>query len=133
MVFDLMIGQFENPREFQDTVCEEGVHKYKRYRVGNFKLCIELVRKNLFNRLNLLEFLDKLVVNIKPEFPVGIEILKDIMSTLGPLYQKAEISKYMGSIKDISTDKAYPSRYRFLLMDVLDLYQRDWVPKNKKK
>lgn len=103
--------------------------KYKTRMLGNIRFVGALLSRGMVASKVLMFILQELLANPSPE---ALETTAALLTVTGPTFDTADWT-YYGSLKavfmqleELVRNKAYPSRVRCLLQDVLDLRAADW-------
>jgi len=125
--------------------------RIKKQMLGNVKFIGQLYKKNLLKEkimrfciASLLKFEEDGSGAKTPEYndtgdtdmdEEDHEALCSIFTTIGSTIDKPAAARFMNlcfsKIEKLSTDKALPSRSRFMYKDLLDLRANNWVPRRK--
>ena len=128
--------------------------RIKKQMLGNIKFIGQLFKKNLLKEkimryciatlLKLQE--NKNIKSKNPEYEDSgdkdmdeedHEAICSMFTTIGSTIDKPSSKNFVelcfGKIADLSTDKALPSRSRFMYKDLLDLRKNKWVPRRKEE
>lgn len=110
----LILNQVTNPREFKDSLLEEGTLKAKRWQISNALLIIELHHQHKYSQEFLNQQLKFWIESVSPENLIPLEILvkaTDKMSK-SQILIPPDLTQRLSAI---SQDKKYPTRLRLLL------------------
>lgn len=81
------------------------------------------------------ECITRLLGDIKNPSPDDVEALTKLLTTIGQLLDHSKAKDYMDTyfarMKELSRNKSLPSRIRFLLQDVIQLRQNNWISKKE--
>lgn len=134
-----IINQIYYPKEFSaendDIACETAEQKSKRWRINNGLLISELFLRDKYpHQFMINHVLTPLINGVQQSSDtknlVNIEILNKIFPIVGPkleIRHKANLESVFLQLEKISQDKAkYPTRHRFIVMDIIDLRKKGW-------
>lgn len=130
-----IINQIYHPKEFSsendDVACETAEQKSKKWRINNGLLISELfLRGKYHHQFMINQVLVPLINGISPINLINIEILSKIFPIVGPkleIAHKANLTDIFHQLEGISKDKVnYPTRNRFLILDIIDLRKKGW-------
>lgn len=127
-VNQIVSQQLYHPREFStandEIACETAEQKAKKWRINNGLLIAELFLQGKYHHQFMINNIIVPIINhITIEDTINIEVLNKIMPLILPKLasSKANLSGIFYQLTKISQDKSYPSRLRYLLMDITDL------------
>lgn len=139
-----MLQEFENrpPKITGEMTAEKEEQELKRRRhmLGNVKFIGELFKLDMLNEKIMHECISRLLI---PSSDTGIpdeddlETLSKLLRTIGQLLEsksataKANMSECFTQLAALSKNNALSSRIRFMLLDLSELRQCDWVPRRK--
>lgn len=102
----------------------------KRMRLGNTILIAEIYSKNsnVISHQSIIHIIDFLLGEITHEKPDGIQILCELLKkavSVLKINEPCSIEKIIAHITDMSYDHAYDKRFRFMMQDIVDLYNEE--------
>ncbi|XP_063597936.1 eukaryotic translation initiation factor 4 gamma 3-like [Penaeus indicus] len=109
--------------------------KLKKRSVGNLKFIGELYKLDILTMPTMMLIVSTL---LKKRGTLSLECLCKLLTTIGSHLEadceldpsrKKELDFYFADMDTIVKERQCESRIRFLIMDVIDLRQRNWVPK----
>ncbi|XP_051989762.1 eukaryotic translation initiation factor 4 gamma 1-like isoform X4 [Xyrauchen texanus] len=120
----------EEERQRLKEELEDAKDKARRRSLGNIKFIGELFKLKMLTEPIMHDCIVKLLKNHDEE---SLECLCRLLSTIGKDldFEKAKprMDQYFNQMGKIIKDKKTSSRIRFMLQDVLDLRQNNWVPR----
>ncbi|XP_053728325.1 eukaryotic translation initiation factor 4 gamma 1-like isoform X1 [Synchiropus splendidus] len=109
---------------------EEAKDKARRRSLGNVRFIGELFNLRMLNDVIMHDCIIKLLRTPDDEF---LECLCKLLSTIGKNLDadndQTHMDKYFYQMKTIVKERRTSTRIRFMLQDVLDLRQNNWVPR----
>ncbi|XP_057694695.1 eukaryotic translation initiation factor 4 gamma 1-like [Corythoichthys intestinalis] len=109
---------------------EDSRNKARRRSLGNIKFIGELFKLKMLTEVIMHECIVKLLKNHDEE---SLECLCRLLSTIGKDldFEKAKprMDKYFNQMEKVIKERKTSSRIRFMLQDVVDLRQNNWVPR----
>ncbi|XP_077467645.1 eukaryotic translation initiation factor 4 gamma 1 [Stigmatopora argus] len=121
-------GHEEKQRLIEEL--EDSKNKARRRSLGNIKFIGELFKLKMLTEVIMHECIGKLLRNQDEE---SLECLCRLLCTIGKDldFEKAKprMDKYFHQMQKIIKEKNTSSRIRFMLQDVMDLRQNNWVPR----
>jgi len=104
--------------------------QYKRMRMGNIILISEIYTKNagVITYQAISQIIEFLIKSIAPERPDGIQLLCELLKKIMPVLKNQSddsFSESISQIKDIAYNRDYDKRYRFMVQDIVDLYNEE--------
>ncbi|XP_056138954.1 eukaryotic translation initiation factor 4 gamma 1-like isoform X2 [Lampris incognitus] len=125
---DAASGEEEKQR-LKDEL-EEAKDKARRRSLGNIKFIGELFKLKMLTEVIMHDCIVKLLKNHDEE---SLECLCRLLSTIGKDLDferaKPRMDQYFNQMEKIIKERKTSSRIRFMLLDVLDLRQNNWVPR----
>jgi hypothetical protein len=102
----------------------------KRLRHGNISLIAEIYRVHpeIIKTPDILKITQHILQHISPTTQEPIQLLTELLTKSIPRLLKetpADIDAIMKQLSPISHDSQYEMRYRFLIQDLMDLYNKD--------
>ncbi|XP_051555332.1 eukaryotic translation initiation factor 4 gamma 1-like isoform X4 [Myxocyprinus asiaticus] len=120
----------EEERQRLKEELEDAKDKARRRSLGNIKFIGELFKLKMLTEPIMHDCIVKLLKNHDEE---SLECLCRLLSTIGKDldFEKAKprMDQYFNQMGKIIKEKKTSSRIRFMLQDVLDLRQNNWVPR----
>ncbi|KAG7456996.1 hypothetical protein MATL_G00241910 [Megalops atlanticus] len=120
----------EEERQRLKEELEEAKDKARRRSLGNIKFIGELFKLKMLTEAIMHDCIVKLLKNHDEE---SLECLCRLLSTIGKDldFEKAKprMDQYFNQMEKIIKERKTSSRIRFMLQDVLDLRQNNWVPR----
>jgi len=125
---------------------EEARFKQRRRMMGNIKFIGELYNRNLLPSSVVANSIVPKLLHADSE-PEELECLCKFMKTSGKVLEStcytgtppkpgpalAKLNEYFDMIKSFADDPKYDSRIRFMLQDIIELRQNNWVPRREEK
>ncbi|RIB13095.1 armadillo-type protein, partial [Gigaspora rosea] len=110
------------------------VAKAKRHRNGLIRFIGELFKLNMLNERIMHECIKKLIkIQNEVSEEEEMEELCKLMTTVGQQLDhpkaKSHMDAYFLRMKDISKNSKLSNRIKFMLMDIIDLRNNNWVPR----
>nr|XP_057935680.1 eukaryotic translation initiation factor 4 gamma 1-like isoform X2 [Doryrhamphus excisus] len=109
---------------------EEAKYKARKRSLGNIKFIGELFKFNMLTEVIMHDCIVKLLKNHDEE---SLECLCRLLSTIGKDldFEKAKprMDQYFNQMEKIIKERKTTSRIRFMLQDVVDLRENNWVPR----
>jgi len=129
-----IIKQLYQPKVFDpandEFACETAEQKAKKWRINNGMLISELFLRDKYHYQFMMDkIINPLIADISADDMVNIEVLHKIIPIVGPkleLKHKLNLTELFTQLTELSANKAYPPRLRFLIMDVIDLRKKNW-------
>ncbi|KAM9318383.1 eukaryotic translation initiation factor 4 gamma 1-like isoform 3-T4 [Pholidichthys leucotaenia] len=119
----------EEKQRLKDEL-EEAKDKARRRSLGNIKFIGELFKLKMLTEVIMHDCIVKLLKNHDEE---SLECLCRLLSTIGKDldFEKAKprMDQYFNQMEKIIKERKTTARIRFMLQDVLDLRQSNWVPR----
>jgi len=127
-LIDKIIQTAYEPIIFKDEI--EGPLKSKRWRVANIKLISEIYCKdsNEIDSKTLQDLIDFLQQKINPQQPDNLEVLCELLKKTLPFLMKEErdyVDQIIDSIEPLEHNHDYDQRYRFMIQDIIEIYNYD--------
>lgn len=116
---ELVRQEYREPRQFEDTDCETGEHRRRRWYLNNWLVICQLYcLKRLDAEQLLQEFLLPTMSLAKERDDLRIEAVCKTLAVLGsePSFYRA----IADDLSQLSQDKELPSRLRFMVQDAID-------------
>ncbi|EMD33161.1 hypothetical protein CERSUDRAFT_118223 [Gelatoporia subvermispora B] len=108
--------------------------KAKRQGLGLIKFIGELFKLQMLTERIMHECVKKLLGNVENPEEEEIESLCKLLSTVGKLLDtqkaRAHMDVYFSRMKDMAKSNNVNSRMQFMLQDVIELRERNWIPRN---
>jgi len=103
---------------------------YKRMRMGNTILISEIYARNIdtITHQTMSQIIEFLIKNITPQNPDGIQILCELLKKILFILKKQSlksVDEYISQIREITYNREYDKRYRFMIQDIIDLYNEE--------
>lgn len=101
--------------------------------VGNIRFIGELFKMNMLTEKIMHNCLYKLSCSTDEE---RLECFCSLLSSIGQILENKSadhVDQYFNNVQKIITDKKITSRIRFMIMDLIDLRRRNWVPRHTNK
>ncbi|KAI0090705.1 hypothetical protein BDY19DRAFT_729528 [Irpex rosettiformis] len=109
--------------------------KAKRQGLGLIKFIGELFKLQMLTERIMHECVKKLLGNVANPEEEEIESLCKLLSTVGSLLDtpkaRAHMDVYFSRMKELTKSGNVNSRMQFMLLDVLELRARNWIPRNQ--
>ncbi|KAG8772959.1 hypothetical protein FRC20_005384 [Serendipita sp. 405] len=108
------------------------LQKVKRRGLGLVKFIGELFKLQMLTERIMHRCILKLLDEPAEEDIESVcQLLKTVGSALSGPKGKESMDMYFGRMKELSADPGVSQRIRFMLLDVIDLRSRNWIPKNQ--
>ncbi|KAL7277802.1 hypothetical protein ACG7TL_008746 [Trametes sanguinea] len=108
--------------------------KAKRQGLGLIKFIGELFKLQMLTERIMHECIKKLLGNVENPEEEEIESLCKLLTTVGALLDtpkaRAHMDVYFSRMKELTKSGNVNSRMQFMLLDVLELRERKWIPRN---
>lgn len=110
---------------------EEEMAMARHRSVGNIKFIGELFKNDMLTEKIMHECLCKLSCSTDVE---RLECFCSLLSSIGQILDKSDqVDQYFRNVQKLITDKKVSSRIRFMIMDLIDLRRRNWIPRHSNK
>ncbi|OCH90607.1 hypothetical protein OBBRIDRAFT_776738 [Obba rivulosa] len=108
--------------------------KAKRQGLGLIKFIGELFKLQMLTERIMHECVKKLLGNVENPEEEEIESLCKLLATVGKLLDtpkaRAHMDVYFSRMKDMAKSNNVNSRMQFMLQDLIELRERNWIPRN---
>ncbi|KAI0653525.1 hypothetical protein C8Q70DRAFT_1110231 [Cubamyces menziesii] len=109
--------------------------KAKRQGLGLIKFIGELFKLQMLTERIMHECVKKLLGNVENPEEEEIESLCKLLTTVGQLLDtpkaRAHMDVYFSRMKELTKSGNVNSRMQFMLLDVIELRERKWIPRNQ--
>ncbi|KAI8970822.1 hypothetical protein BD414DRAFT_501765 [Trametes punicea] len=109
--------------------------KAKRQGLGLIKFIGELFKLQMLTERIMHECIKKLLGNVENPEEEEIESLCKLLTTVGQLLDtpkaRAHMDVYFSRMKELTKSPNVNSRMQFMLLDVIELRERKWIPRNQ--
>eukprot|EP00341_Mesodinium_pulex_P000729 CAMPEP_0116963616 /NCGR_PEP_ID=MMETSP0467-20121206/48025_1 /TAXON_ID=283647 /ORGANISM="Mesodinium pulex, Strain SPMC105" /LENGTH=287 /DNA_ID=CAMNT_0004652295 /DNA_START=222 /DNA_END=1081 /DNA_ORIENTATION=+ len=103
---------------------EEKLLILKQRYTGHMRFVGEIYMKDMI-KANKIHFCINLLLESREE--EKLHCLCKLMTTVGKKLEEYEVADYFKTIADISKDKTYSSKIRFLFQDLIDMRKNNWT------
>ncbi|KAJ8399426.1 hypothetical protein AAFF_G00411380 [Aldrovandia affinis] len=123
---------FRKKQQEQNSISMDEATVQRQRSLGNMRFIGELFKLKMVGQSVVQDCVAKLLIKETEE---ALECLSCLLSTSGKCLDcdkvKPHMDQYFKQIEEIIKEKKMLSRIRFLLQDILELRQNNWVPRRK--
>ncbi|KAK2557679.1 Eukaryotic translation initiation factor 4 gamma 1 [Acropora cervicornis] len=125
-------GLNEEERQKRKSDLEDQVHQAKRRTLGNIRFIGELFKLKMLTESIMHDCVVKLLrSNDEESFECLCKLLVTIGKDLDHEKGKPRVDQYFAQINKIISAKITSSRVRFMMQDIMDLRNNNWVPRRE--